>query len=107
MEAKNWEDTVMTSEQRAEAIGRSVKFLNWQHQAIAQSQAKTTWPIAFKAGEDKGKQEGFDKVVQFVIDNKMIPLCDYKTTGTIRQDEEHREDCRRCKWQAFLKERGK
>ena len=60
----------------------------------------------FKAGEDKGKQEGIKEVIEFVVANKMIPLCDYKTTGTIRQSEEHREDCRRCKWEAQLEKWG-
>ena len=49
---------------------------------------------------------GMQEVVKFIVANKMIPLCDYRTTGTIRQSEEHRKDCRRCKWQAFLKEKG-
>jgi len=37
-----------------------------------EAQAKETWPIAFKAGEDKGKQEGIKLVVDWIEEHTTI-----------------------------------
>ena len=70
-------DTVMKSHDRYMALFRPA----------LEAQAE----ISFKAGEDKGKQEGFDKVVEFVDEYRLVRLAN--------------EDVYRA-WQGF-KERGK
>jgi len=68
--------------------------------------------IAFKAGEDKGKQEGFDKVVPFA--EKFLTLAehgDYANGNVAYGVDEGRVqagellDAYREEWQAFLKKR--
>ena len=96
MEAK---DTVMSLEQMTDkiwamgckaddegvAVTQKLRF-----EIIAEEQAE----ISFKAGEDKGKQEGFDKVVEWV--KKHSYKGKFFDTLMIENEE----------WQAFLKERG-
>lgn len=108
-----WEDTVMNREQIDEAAykynalykGGVFEYTRKPdaNKCIANKQAKTTWTPAFKAGKDKGKQEGFDKVVQFV-----------KKFETSFISEEVRKGMTHItflipeiQWQAFLKEREK
>lgn len=113
MEAK---DTVMSFSNLDYYWRRGLAKEN-DHNDAAFAVAKAQAEISFKAGykqaiEDqtieveKAYKLGIREVVEFVVANKMIPLCDYRITGTIRQDEEHRKDCRKCAWQAKLKEWG-
>ena len=62
-----WEDTVMKDKQIVIAKQPNFAYMScsdysvWveeRDKRLAKAQAKDTWPIASKAGEDKGKQEG-------------------------------------------------
>lgn len=44
------------------------------------------------------------KLVEWLETKHLCPsMHDYRRVGTIRQDEEHRDDCRLCKWQELRK----
>lgn len=100
-----WEDTVLLLvtqldfKREAEKIANDLQQITEGHfkqedieaiyddanRAMLERQAKITWDIAFKAGEDKGKQEGFDEVVKWIENHG----------GSL--------DGFRKEWQAFLK----
>lgn len=96
-----WEDTVMNQVEMArllpEVFNGSLTMSEYDTKrreflAIATPQAE----ISFKAGKDKGKQEGFDKVVEWINNNRTRigrSGNNYVYLG--------------LEWQAFLKERGK
>ena len=110
MEANKWEDTVMSNDKarnisidvlgldKIADIGNATPDLAFDigqiQKLTAQDQAKITWPIAFKAGEDKGKQEGFDKVVEWIEEHRWRHM-QYGNSVFVYAEE----------WQAFLKER--
>jgi len=60
MEAKKWEDTVMTPNQIRDCYWKAGK--NPAGYKVAEVQAE----ISFKAGEGKGKQGGIEKVVEWL-----------------------------------------
>ena len=108
-----WEDTIMKDKQIVITKQPNFAYIScsdysvWveeRDKRIALAQAKTTWDIAFKAGEDKGYSKGFDKVVEWIelnaTDAIAVKDSDTSQEMTIRAIPED-------KWQAFLKERGK
>lgn len=100
-----WEDTVMSldeynrfTEGYYEKQGKSklwceANALGAEYKATLGHQAK----ISFKEGIDKGKQEGFDEVVEWIQKNH-VELIPYTEPAMCILTSE---------WQAFLKERGK
>jgi len=90
MEAKKWEDTVMTKEQVREALTYkedvSREICDQCKEHLLKDQAKITGDIAFKAGEDKGKQEGIKEVVEFVEDWERLPYAEFDAKYGVRTD---------------------
>ena len=91
----NWEETVMSDEQILAVIRKATHrnelvqlVVTRQNKATVEAQAETTWPIAFKEGE----QQGIRKVVEWVKENGTMTILG--TTYSFWYSE---------KWQVFLK----
>jgi len=60
--------------------------------------------VTYEVGEKAIAKAQARKLVEWLEAEHLCPSRhDYRIIGTIRRDEEHREDCHLCKWQALKK----